>query len=59
MSIKKGSRDVTYIAKGNRAVSAVYRGITLVWMAVRSCFGSGVWVDEKPWIDSENWKNEK
>lgn len=57
--IRKGLREVVAIAKGNWAVSAVYKGITLVWMAVRSCFGSGVWVDEKPWIDSENWKNEK
>lgn len=59
MSIWKANRDVTFIAKGTRVVQAVYKGVVLVWMAVRSCFGSGVWVNEKPWIDSENWKDEK
>lgn len=29
----------------------------LIWQAVRSCFGSGVWIDEKPWIDDEAWKD--
>ena len=57
--IRKGLREVVAIAKGNWAVPAVYKGITLVWMAVRSCFGSGIWVDEKPWLDNESWKNEK
>lgn len=43
----------------SRPLAAVYHGLRLVWIAVRSCFGSGVWIDEKPWIDDEFWKDNK
>lgn len=39
-----------------KMIQAVYAGTKLVWQAIRSCFGAG-WVNEKPWINSENWKN--
>jgi len=55
--IIKGGHELVARRKGNLVVQAVYRGLRLVWMAVRSCFGSGVWVSAKPWIGSENWKN--
>lgn len=29
----------------------------LVWQAVRSCYGAGYWINEKPWIDNEAWKD--
>lgn len=37
----------------------VYRGDRLVWGGVRSCFGSGVWIPDKPWLDNDNWKNNR
>ena len=44
-----------------RNFGAVYKGTQLVWRtiynAVKSCFGSGTWLDEKPWVDSDNWKD--
>ena len=43
----------------SRPLAAVYHGLRLVWIAVRSCFGSGVCIDEKPWIDDELWKDNK
>lgn len=43
----------------SRPLAAVYHGLRIVWIAVRSCFGSGVWIDEKPWIDDEFWKDNK
>lgn len=42
-----------------RGIALVYHAGHLVWQAVRSCFGSGVWVSSKPWIGSEKWKNHK
>lgn len=24
---------------------------------IRSCFGSGFWINEKPWFNDESWKN--
>ena len=57
--IRKDNKDVTFIAQGTRAVQAVYKGVVLVWQSVRACFGSGAWIDGKPWLNNENWKNNK
>lgn len=44
-----------------RDIGAVYKGSQLVWRtvynAIKSCFGSGVWIQDKPWLDNDNWKN--
>ena len=49
---------VRYVSNGiEKAFAALYVGANLVWMAVRSCFGSGRWIDNKPWIDKEMWKD--
>ena len=36
-----------------------YKDGKLIWQAVRSCFGSGVWIGSKPWIGEEKWKGQK
>lgn len=59
MSIYKGGREVSKVAKGARQLAAMYKGVSLVWMAVRSCFGSGLWIGSKPWIGTEKWKGHK
>ena len=51
-----GGKELVARHKGAMSAQAVYRGLRLVWMAVRSCFGSGHWVGSKPWIGSERWK---
>lgn len=43
----------------SRPLVAVYHGLRLVWIAVRSCFGKGIWLNDKPWINSDKWKNFK
>lgn len=40
-----------------RVVTSVHYGAKLVWQSVRSCFGSGKWVNAKPWLNNETWKN--
>jgi hypothetical protein len=40
-----------------RAMVAVYKGAQLVWTAIRSCFGKGYWINEKPWVNDDAWKN--
>ena len=37
----------------------MYKDGKLIWQAVRSCFGSGVWIGSKPWIGEEKWKRQK
>ena len=45
---KKAIAAMYYVANGLKRV---------IWQAVRSCFGSGTWNDEKPWQDDECWKD--
>lgn len=44
-----------------QTIGAVYKGSQLVWLtvynAIKSCFGSGTWIQDKPWLDSDYWKN--
>lgn len=55
--IYKNGKEITSIHIGGKAVTTVYKGAKLVWQAVRSCFGIGYWVNEKPWLNEEGWKN--
>ncbi len=42
---------------GNKALSYIYYGSKLVWQAIRSCFGKGFWVNDKPWANGDKWAN--
>lgn len=42
---------------GNKPIAYVYFGIKLIWSAVSSCFGSGMWLNDKPWSNDDVWKN--
>lgn len=41
-----------------KQITYFYIGDKLIWQAVKSCFGSGSWINEKPWVNEESWKNE-
>lgn len=56
MAIYNGLRRMT-MQYGSRAISQIYYGLRLVYTGIRSCFGSGTWVDERPWLDGDSWKN--
>jgi hypothetical protein len=55
--IVQGNKETTAIYIGTKAVQIVYRGVKLVWQAIRSCFGKGSWDDELPWDDEDTWKD--
>lgn len=42
---------------GTKAISAVYHGAKLVWEAISSCFGSGYWINNRPWSNTDSWRN--
>lgn len=62
MIVKDGMVAVRLV-NGNKEATMVFHVVNgrpiLVWQAVRSCFGSGVWVSAKPWLGQEKWINNK
>lgn len=50
-------RRVTTVIKSNKYIASIYQGSRLVWQYIRSCFGRGYWINEKPWSNTDGWKN--
>ena len=57
MALYSREKSVSAIIKNNRYVGAVYRGTQLLWQYIRSCFGRGYWINEKPWSNENGWAN--
>lgn len=51
-----GDKQVSQFYVGTKAVAALYIGARLVWEAVSSCFGSGVWISARPWKGTDAWR---
>lgn len=56
MIIKNG-KEVVEIYHGINTCIEIYLGKRLIWQISRSCFGSGYWINEKPWLNEDVWKN--
>lgn len=54
--IWKGNEQAERLYVGSTTVGAIYKGAVKIWESVRSCFGSGVWRGDKPWIGTDKWK---
>ena len=52
-------KEITQITVHQKAIAVIYQNGKMLWQAVRSCFGSGAWVNTKPWLYNEGWKNNK
>jgi len=58
--IQINGKDVSQIRVGNKIITAVYIGTKLVWQSIRSCFGSGFWINSSPWKnDAESERNDR
>lgn len=55
--IRWNSKETTSVNWLRRTHTAVYKGTQLVWQAVRSCFGRGYWINARPWLNNDSWKN--
>lgn len=42
---------------GTAPIAYIYLGGELVWSSVSSCFGSGMWLNDKVWKNDDAWKN--
>lgn len=56
MAIRIKGKEPEALRVGKRPVAALYLGARLIWEGVKSCFGSGVWRDDKPWRDDDGWR---
>lgn len=55
----KNNKDVISVIAKGKPITYIYKGTLLLWQSVRSCFGSGVWNSDKPWVNDEQWKDTK
>lgn len=55
--IVKDNKELQSLYYGRKEISAIYRGLRLVWQAKRSCFSNGFWSNGSPWKNDEAWKN--
>lgn len=53
------NREVVNVVAKGKVIAAIYKGAQLLWEAIRSCFGSGMWTGAKPWLGAEGWKGTK
>ena len=58
-TLRKNNKEVVGVSRGRRLISYIYKGIMLIWSAIRSCFGNGYWVNTMPWSNEDAWKNNK
>ena len=58
MLYRNGKKIVSMMVNGKR-LSILRRPNAVIWQAVRSPFGSGVWHGERLWDGSEKWKSNK
>lgn len=56
MIIRNGKEIVEYYY-GNIQIIEMYRGKHLIYEVIRSCFGNGYWINSKPWVNTDVWRN--
>lgn len=56
MIIRNG-KEIVEILRGTSPLMEVYHKKYLVWQAARSCFGSGYWINDRPWLNDDAWKD--
>lgn len=55
--IKTNKKEIILLHYKRKTFQLVYKGLHLVWQGIRSCFSGGFWVNDKPWLNTEGWKN--
>lgn len=57
MSIIAKNKNIESVYIGRIFVSAIYKGSVKIYEAIKSCFGKGFWINNKPWLNKDAWKN--
>jgi len=50
-------KSISAIRFQEKTIAVVYKASQVIWQAIRSCFGAGYWVGDKPWLGDEAWKS--
>lgn len=53
------SKNIETLYLGKQVIQEIRKGATIVWEAIKGCFGSGFWKNTKGWINKEGWRNIK
>ena len=60
LQVQKQITDIVTGESVQANIGAIYKGTQLVWRtvysAIKSCFGSGTWKSDKPWLSTDTWK---
>jgi hypothetical protein len=55
--IVRNGKEIIDLRRGETIIVEMYRGKHLIYQIVRSCFGNGYWINSKPWLNGDVWKN--
>lgn len=55
--IYKNKEEIANVYKGGKAITSIYKGLQVVWEAIKSAFGKGFWINDKPWNNEDGFKN--
>jgi len=55
--IINGGRQIMDIYHGTTPLVEMYYGKYLIWTTIRSCYGNGYWINDRPWLNEDGWKN--
>ena len=50
-------KEISTVEFSGKIISYIYTSGKLVWQAIKSCFGAGIWNNLKNWVNEEPYKN--
>lgn len=57
--IKFNFKNIETLYYGKLVIQDIRKGAQTIWEAIKGCFGSGFWKNEKGWMNTEGWRNIK
>lgn len=57
--IKVNFKIIETLYYGKLSIQEIRKGTQLIWEAIKGCFSSGFWKNEKGWVNTEGWRNTK
>ena len=51
------NKEISGIYIKKETISEIYAKLYKIYIAIKSGFGKGFWINSKPWINSNGWRN--